>query len=163
MNYIEKEMNTTIINIQNPVNILQQPKAKLTKNVFIPDGNYDNSDGSRVQVNSPSIVKSEISHIKTSPFISDNQKEMELRKLNKDVNKIITDNYNKNTSAFNLSNLHKNISISCVGIVDDALNKPKGIKWSEYIQIILQKNQRYTYIGFLLIFIAIFILVTRTS
>ena len=148
---------STISNIQNPINILQQPKAKLTTNVFMENSNI----GSNYIGNDKNVINT-TSNIKTTPFIPDIQKEIELTELNDNANKIITDNYNKNitSSIRNISfrDLHKNISISCVDLLDDALNKPNEIMWGEYIQIILQKNQRYTYVGFLLIFLAIFIL-----
>ena len=144
--------------IQNPVNILQQPKAKLTTNVLIPS-NETTVNGS---VNDSVKVLQSPSNIKTTAFIPDNQKEKEIIELTKDINNIIVENYNKNITSsvqnLSLSEINKNISTSCIGILDDALNKPKHVTWGEYIQIILKKDQRYTYIGILLIFIAFYIL-----
>jgi hypothetical protein len=148
--------------IQNPVNILQQPKAKLTTNVFIPSANDTISQNTQTN----RIIQSP-SNIETPAFIPDIQKEKELQKLNKDVNDLIIDNYNMNiTSSIsigNISDIHKNISSSCIGLLDDALNKPSDIMWIDYIQLILKKNQRYVYIGFLLIFIAFCIVLTKSD
>ena len=140
--------------IQNPVNILQQPKAALTTNVFINSNKNTPKDSPKDSIT--------VSNIKTSAFIPDIQKEKEIIQLTNDVNTIIEENYNKNITSsiqnLSLSEINKNISTSCIGILDDALNKPTHITWGEYIQIILKKNQRYTYIGILLIFIAFYIL-----
>jgi len=152
--------------IQNPVNILQQPKAKLTTNVFInsnkntpKDLSNDSPKDSPKDSPNDSVT---VSNIKTTAFIPDIQKEKEIIQLTNDINNIIEENYNKNITSsiqnLSLSEINKNISTSCIGILDDALNKPTHITWGEYIQIILKKNQRYTYIGILLIFIAFYIL-----
>jgi hypothetical protein len=164
--------------IQNPVNILQQPKAKLTTNVFInsnkntpKDLSNDSPKDSPKDLSNDSPKDSPkdspndsvtVSNIKTTAFIPDIQKEKEIIQLTNDINNIIEENYNKNITSsiqnLSLSEINKNISTSCIGILDDALNKPTHITWGEYIQIILKKNQRYTYIGILLIFIAFYIL-----
>ena len=109
------------------------------------------------------ILQEQKSDIVTNPFISDTYKIAELNDIQKHANDIFEEQYNKNmtNSIQNLSlyDINKNITSSCVGLLDDVLNKPYDIGWIEYIQIIFKKNQRYAYIGILLIIIALFILI----
>lgn len=117
-----------IINIQNPIPILQQDKSMIT----------------------------------TNPFIPNEQKIKELEVLDEEANKIIENAYNKNKtnsiSNLSLKEINKNVSSSFIGFLDDLFIKPDNIKWQEYLPIILQKDQRYTYFGILFIFIAIYML-----
>ena len=154
--------NTTVYattdDIKNPVNILQQEKSKITTNPLIT--------GTSTQTTTTSVPSSIVSHQKsnivTNAFIRDEQKQMEINSLENEVNDIIIKNYNDNITSsisnLSLSEINANISKSCIGILDDIFDKPKSTTWGEYIQIILKKDQRYTYIGFLLIFIAFYIL-----
>lgn len=148
-------ISATTDDIKNPVNILQQEKSKITTNPLIT--------GTSVKTPAPSsIVSHQKSNIVTNAFIRDEQKQMEIDSLENEVNDIITKNYNDNITSsisnLSLSEINANISKSCIGILDDIFDKPKSTTWGEYIQIILKKDQRYTYIGFLLIFIAFYIL-----
>lgn len=125
--------NNKIVNISNPVPILQQQR----------------------------------SNIVTNPFIPNDQKTIEIQEIDKQANKIIEEQYNKNktSSIFNqsLDDLNKNISTSFIGFFDDLFIKPDEVSWYVYIQIILQKNSRYTYIGIILVLIAIYMLIVKTN
>jgi len=111
------------------------------------------------------ILQQEKSNITTNPFIPNEQKIKELEIIDKEANKIIEDAYNKNktTSISNLSikDIIINISDSVIGILDDLFVKPDNINWPNYISSILQKNQRYTYIGILFLIIAFYILLVH--
>lgn len=154
-------INATTDDIKNPVNILQQEKSKITTNPLITGTSASTPTKTSVSVPS-SIVSHQKSNIVTNAFIRDEQKQMEINSLENEVNDIITKNYNDNITSsirnLSLSEINANISKSCIGILDDIFDKPKSTTWGEYIQIILKKDQRYTYIGFLLIFIAFYIL-----
>lgn len=150
-------VSATTDDIKNPVNILQQEKSKITTNPLITGTSV------KIPVAVPSsIVSHQKSNIVTNAFIRDEQKQMEIDSLENEVNDIITKNYNDNITSsisnLSLSEINANISKSCIGILDDIFDKPKSTTWGEYVQIILKKDQRYTYIGFLLIFIAFYIL-----
>jgi hypothetical protein len=120
---------TTIINLQNPQPILQQDR----------------------------------SNIVTNPFIPNVQKERELETINKEASDIIEKEYNKNKTSSILNqpikDINKNIAGSVIGILDDLFNKPDDTDWTSYIQTILQKDQRYAYIGILFILIAVYSLI----
>jgi hypothetical protein len=120
---------TTIINLQNPKPILQQDR----------------------------------SNIVTNPFIPNVQKERELETINKEASDIIEKEYNKNKTSSILNqpikDINKNIAGSVIGILDDLFNKPDDTDWTSYIQTILQKDQRYAYIGILFILIAVYSLI----
>jgi hypothetical protein len=111
------------------------------------------------------ILQQEKSNITTNPFIPNDQKIKELEILDQEANKIIEDAYNKNktTSISNLSikDIITNIADSVIGFIDDLLSKPVDIPWKDYISSILQKNQRYTYIGILFLIIAFYMLLVH--
>ena len=143
----------------SPTNILTQPKSNMTTNPYINNSPDDTEIDDNILDNSP-IQQS--TQINTNAFISDNDKKKELSNIQQNVNKIISDNYNHNITSsishLSISEINKNISKSCIDFMNDLLNKPNTIDWIEYIQISLRKNQRYTYIGILFMFISIFIL-----
>ena len=120
--------NNNIANIQNPVPILQQERSQII----------------------------------TNPFIPNVQKEKELETIDKQANDIIEQAYNKNktNSIANLSvsDINKNLSQSVIGFLDDLFLKPQDVPWKTYLPMILQKDQRYTYIGILFIIIAFYML-----
>lgn len=108
------------------------------------------------------ILQQEKSNITTNPFIPNEQKIKELEIIDKEANKIIEDAYNKNktSSISNLSikDIITNISDSVIGLLDDLFAKPENINWKDYLSSILQKNQRYTYLGILFLIIAFYML-----
>jgi hypothetical protein len=115
--------------------------------------------------NAVPILQQERSQITTNPFIPNEQKTLELETLDKQANAIIEEQYNKNKTAsiFNLTikQINKNVSSSFIGFFNDLFAKPKDMPWRIYVPMILQKDQRYTYIGVLLIVIAIYMLAVR--
>jgi hypothetical protein len=113
----------TIANIQNPVNILQQERSKIT----------------------------------TNPFIPNEQKIMEFQTIDRESNEIIKKAYEKNNIYnFSIKQINENISKSTIGFLDDLFIKPENNNWIEYLQIILLKEERYVYFGFLLIMFVVF-------
>jgi hypothetical protein len=126
-------MSNQIVNITNPIPILQQERSQIT----------------------------------TNPFIPNEQQTFELEQLDTKANQIIEETYNKNKTNsianLNLRDISKNISSSFIGILDDLFNKPEDIKWIDYIFFIFQKDQRYAYIGIVLIIIAYYMMINRDN
>ena len=126
--YINMSVNN-IVNITNPIPILQQERSQIT----------------------------------TNPFIPNEQQTLELQQLDKRANEIIEESYNKNKTNsianLNLRDISKNISSSFIGIFDDLFNKPEDIKWVDYIFLIFQKDQRYAYIGVVLLMISFYMMI----
>ena len=121
----ESVPTNTIANIQNPVNILQQERSKIT----------------------------------TNPFIPNEQKTMEFEAIDHESNEIIKRAYEKNNIYnFSIKQINENISKSTIGFLDDLFIKPENNNWIEYLQIILLKEERYVYFGFLLIMFVVFML-----
>jgi hypothetical protein len=112
-----------IANIQNPINILQQEKSKIT----------------------------------TNPFIPNEQKIREFEIIDKEANEIIKKAHDKN-NIYNvsISEINSRISKSTIGFFNDLFLKPEKENWIEYLQLILLKEERYTYLGFVLISFVIF-------
>jgi hypothetical protein len=126
-------MSNQIVNITNPIPILQQERSQIT----------------------------------TNPFIPNEQQTFELEQLDTKANQIIEETYNKNKTNsianLNLRDISKNISSSFIGILDDLFNKPEDIKWIDYIFFIFQKDQRYAYIGIVLLIIAFYMMIIRDN
>lgn len=108
------------------------------------------------------ILQQERSQITTNPFIPNEQQTLELQELDKRANEIIEESYNKNKTNsianLNLRDISKNISSSFTGIFDDLFNKPEDTKWVDYLFLIFQKDQRYAYIGVVLLMIAFYMM-----
>lgn len=115
--------------------------------------------------NAVPILQQERSNITTNPFIPNEQRTMELEQIDRSANLIIEEQYNKNktSSIFNLSlrDINTNISSSFIGFFNDLFLKPNDMPWRIYIPMILERDQRYTYIGVLCIFIAVYMLAVR--
>ena len=111
------------------------------------------------------ILQQQKSVITTNPFIPDSIKVAELTSIQNNANEIIKSEYKKNTGVnqFNLTDLHKNITKSFIGVLNDSLNKDDETSWFEYLFIILGKDQRYVYIGILLIITALIILLINSA
>lgn len=111
------------------------------------------------------ILQQERSNITTNPFIPNEQRTIELEQIDKAANLIIEEQYNKNktSSIFNLSlrDINTNISSSFIGFFNDLFLKPADMPWRIYVPMILERDQRYTYIGVLCIFIAVYMLAVR--
>lgn len=123
-----------IANIANPQPILQQPASSV---------------------------------INTNPFIPNEQRELELKVIQRQANEIIENAYQSNKTSsianLNLKQINKNISDSFLGLVDDLYSKPKDVPWKHYIPTILEKEQRYAYLGALLILISFYILLSKRA
>ena len=115
--------------------------------------------------NTVPILQQERSTITTNPFIPNEQKQIELEQIDKEANQIIEQQYNNNrtSSIFNktISEINTNIATSFIGLLDDLFVKPTDMPWRIYIPMILEKDQRYAYIGVLAILIAIYMLAVR--
>lgn len=113
----------------------------------------------------PILQQDKSSLVNTNPFIPNEQKTKELENIQEEANNIIEAAYIQNkTSSIkeqSLSQLNKNVAQSVVGFLDDVFIKPDDIPWKHYLPLIIQKEQRYTYFGVLLMFVAIFFLIVK--
>jgi len=119
-----------------------------------------------VNIQNPTpILKQERSSITTNPFIPNEQKTLEMEELDKEANKIMEQTWlkSKSNSIRNLSinEINTNVSSSVIGFIDDLFKKPTETLWKDYIIEIIQKEQRYTYLGVLFILIAIYMLIAK--
>lgn len=126
-------MSNSVINIQNPIPILQQPKSFITTNPLIPNQQQE------------------------IEYTTIDIKEME--KQNKQYSEI-QENGIKYTS---FATMHSKISESIVGVLTDLFEKPKGQNTFEHIQYIFTKDQRYAYIGLFLVILSLIIILIRKS
>jgi hypothetical protein len=141
-----------------------------TPSVTLPSSSilYDEISTAPVIANltqQPPILQQQKSKIITNPFISDNVKLAELNDLQDNANLIIQNEYDKSAgiSSLSLFEIHKNITNSFIGFLNDLLNKKDDSPWIEYFFAILKKDQRYVYIGMLLIIIAFIILLVSSA
>lgn len=104
------------------------------------------------------ILQQVSSNITTNPFIPNKQKIEEIEILESEANKIIEKAHeNKDTSIQNVTikKIGENISISVVGFLDDLFIKPSEISWSNYLLVIIKKEDRYAYFGILFIMLGL--------
>lgn len=124
-------MNNNIVNIQNPIPILQQPKGQIISNSLIPN------------------KQQELEYVTTDIE--------ELEKMNKEKK-----NAQKNGIKYqSFESIHSKISESIIGISTELFEKPQNDTWIKHIVNIFLKDERYSYIGLLLIIIAIISYTTR--
>lgn len=123
----------SIVNIQNPIPILQQPKSSVIKNILIPNEQQE--------------VEYEIIDTKEKEKLDEENEKMKKTGI-------------KYTS---FATLHTRISESILGVIVDFFEKPKDEYWIEHIPNIFIKDQRYAYIGMFLVIIAIIIHITKLN
>jgi hypothetical protein len=103
------------------------------------------------------ILQQEKSSITTNPFVQPKTYEY------------IQDTNKENTQKENIPkkdtpkpptfyDINKKLSTSIMGLIDDLFEKPDDIPWLKYIQMILDKDERYTYLTVLFIFTTLFII-----
>jgi hypothetical protein len=111
------------------------------------------------------ILQQDKSQLITNPFIPQTQQIKELEDIQNKANSIIEDNYNQNKTSsiadMSLNSLNTNLSSSFIGFMDDLFIKPNDIPWTQYLPLIIQKEQRYAYLGIFLIFIALYFLISK--
>ena len=112
--------------------------------------------------NTTPILLQTKSNLTTNPFITNEQKIIEIEVLETQANNIINEAYRKNNinsiSDLTLKEILKGISNSFTGFLDDLFTKPQNVGWLNYIIFLFQKDQRYAYFGIILIFISIYMM-----
>ena len=128
------------------------------ENNYIPLPTTDNILADTGIVSNPvNILARERSNLTTNPFIPNEQRIREFEVIDKRANEIMQRAYDKNDIYnFSINDINKNISKSTVEFLDDLFVKPENENWIEYLQVILLKNERYMYFGFILIMFVIF-------
>ena len=107
--------------------------------------------------NPVNILAMERSNITTNPFIPNKQKIKEFEMIDNMANEIIKKAYEKNDIYnYSINDISKKISSSFIGFLDELFIKPPNENWFEYLQVILLKEDRYVYFGFVLILFVIF-------
>ena len=113
------------------------------------------------------ILQQEKSSITTNPFIPNTQKEKEMQVIDSQANAILQEYYNsnKNNSIQNLtlSQVTTNVSTSFTGFLDDLFIKDDNTSWKEHLIEISTKDQRYAYLGVLLICVSLFLLLVKRT
>lgn len=120
-----------IINIQNPIPILQQPKSKIITNNLIPN--------EQREIEYETI---------------DLQEKQKLDKKKEEYRK-------KGIKYESFGTIHKRISESILGIMTDFFEKPKEEYWSKHIINIFVKDERYAFIGIFIVIISLIIYFIR--
>ena len=124
-------MSNNIVNIQNPIPILQQPKSAITSNSLIPNKQ------------------------KELEFTVTDTKELE--RMNKEKEKAQKNGIKYQS----FESIHSKISESLIGVSTELLEKPKNKTWFRHIQHIFIKDERYSYIGLFLVIIAMISYIVR--
>jgi hypothetical protein len=114
--------------VNNPVPILQQQKSNITTNTFLEPGNKTYDIQSNQQLN------------------------------NFGINTVKSSDSKPKHNSPNFNEINKKLSITIIDTLDDLLNKPDNIKWTDYILMVFAKDDRYTYFSILLIIFALILI-----
>lgn len=100
------------------------------------------------------ILQQEKSKITTNPLVTgkivtENDEKIEVVKLEPTKTEKIPPTFN---------DINRKLSVSIMGLIDDLFEKPNDIPWMKYLTMILEKDERYTYLAVLLIFTTLFII-----
>jgi hypothetical protein len=130
MSALEYKTNPQTDFIQNPINILQQEKSSITTNPFVQPRLY-------------TVQETLQETTKDTP---------------KDTPPKDTPPKDTPPKPPTFYDINKKLSNSIMGLIDDLFEKPDDIPWLKYIQMILDKDERYTYLTVLFIFTTLFII-----
>lgn len=99
------------------------------------------------------ILQQEKSSITTNPFVQ--PRTYIIQDTSKDTPKDLKETPPKPPTFYDIN---QKLSTSIMGLIDDLFEKPDDIPWLKYIQMILDKDERYTYLTVLFIFTTLFII-----
>lgn len=108
-------------------------------------------------LNSPiNILQQPKAEITTNPFIKPITADQieEVEKI-EEIEKINFEKIDKNIP---FAEINEKLSLNFIGFIDDIFNKPNNDNWINYITIILNKDDRYTYFAIFLFLIALIII-----
>jgi hypothetical protein len=147
-------MESKVDNVQNVSAI-----TTTTSTPALADINSDKPqiilDDSLMVKNPTNILSQDKSKITTNPFIPNEQKIKEITEIQKDSNRILkAANKKTNLLDTSINELIDKISKSFLDFLEDVFKKPNDMTYLNYIQVILLKEDRYIYLGFILIFFA---------
>jgi hypothetical protein len=112
------------------------------------------------------ILRQDKSQIITNPFIPNVQREKEILQIQRNANSIVeqANKENNTTSIANtsLKDIHKNTILALSGGFNDMFNKPSEVTWIQHLLYIIIKDQRYAYIGIVLIITAIVVYLMKS-
>lgn len=102
------------------------------------------------------ILQQEKSSITTNPFVQ--PRSYTIQDTTQDNNTIQDTPKENIPKPPTFYDINKKLSTSIMGLIDDLFEKPDDIPWLKYIQMILDKDERYTYLTVLFIFTTLFII-----
>ena len=133
-----------IVNIHNPIPILQQKPSSITTNTLIPVNFQpqlqETQESQESQIQKSQIQKSQESQIQKS-------QESQIQET-------------QETQEYQV-NINQQISSDFIEFFNNMFEKPNDTPWPKYIIDIISKKKRYTYIGLFFILIAIYMLIIR--
>lgn len=147
MSYNNQETdNGTLDQIKTPLIIGLEKNSH--DNPFI-EGSRDNR-----------ILQQTRANMDTTGFIPNEQKKKELEELEKDANELVK-HVDKNSRSsikdLTINQIIQNLSDSIIGLLNDLFLKPSETKWTTYLSEIFQKNDRYVYVGILMVVFALLV------
>lgn len=66
--------------------------------------------------------------------------------------------YDTTSSSTSTPKVNSQLSIALIGFMDDCFSKPDDIEWKHYGPMIFKKDNRFTYIFIVVLFIVLFLL-----
>ena len=134
-----------IVNIHNPIPILQQKPSSITTNTLIPV-NFQ-----------PQIQETQESQIQESQIQETQESQIQETQIQETQ---IQETQIQETQEYQV-NINQQISSDFIEFFNNIFEKPNDTPWPKYIIEIISKKKRYTYIGLFFILIAIYMLIIR--
>lgn len=101
-------------------------------------------------LNSPiNILRQSKAKITTNPFI---------KPLDSDTSTEQFEEPQKKHKNIPFTEINENLSLNFIGFIDDIFNKPDDDNWINYLTVILNKDDRYTYFAIFLFLVALMII-----
>ena len=160
-------MNTDVQHSESTLDPIQRPIVLGNLPIYDDGTGFNqlqdyktNSQGGDSGDSSVSILKQSRSDFITTGLISADQRKKELDSITVEANEIVDATFkerNKGIQDLTLKEILTNTSDTAVGIVHDLTNKPKQVNWLEHLKVTVTKDQRYMYIGILLLFFGVYL------
>lgn len=110
------------------------------------------------------ILQQKKADMTTNPFINDSvthEQDNQVNETNEVNDQNIVKKSKKNKYTVGFMKFNTEFSNSVMGFFDDIYEKPEDKKWQEHIVYIVKKDNRHNYLGVLLIFVIMFMILVN--
>lgn len=150
--------------LDGTLNPIERPSIVPVQQRIDENGAFDQLREYKQNASEDRILKQSRADFVTTGLIPAEERKKELKELEVEANEIVDNVFKERQQSIRYMTLQEiltNTSDAMMGIISDLTNKPKETNWGEYLGVTLTKDNRYTYIGIVLVFFAIYFLLMR--